>query len=70
MREIYGCIEYSLLWYNLYVNHLKYLGFSINTYYGCLTNKIIDRKQCTIICYVDDNNLLRVYPNVVTDVLE
>ena len=27
-------------------------------------------KQCTIVWYVGDNNLLRIDPNVVTDILE
>ena len=42
---IYGCIEYALLWYNLYAKTLKYLGFIINTYGRCVANNIIDGKQ-------------------------
>ena len=70
MRSIYGCIESDLLWYNLYVNTLKYLGFIFNTYYRCMANKIIYGNQCTIVWCVDDNNLLHVDPNVVTIILE
>ena len=69
-RAIYGCIESDLLWYNFYVKTLKYLGFSINTYDRCVINKMIDGKQCTIAWYVDDNKMLHIYPNVVTDILE
>ena len=31
---------------------------------------MIDGNQCTILWYVDDNKLLHVDPNVVTDILE
>ena len=55
---------------SLYVKTLKYLGFSINTYDRYMANKIVVRNQCTIVWYVDGNNLSRVYPNMVTDILE
>ena len=64
LREIYGCIESSLLWYNFYVKTLKYLGFSINTCDICVANKMIDGKKCTILWYVEDNKMLHVDPNV------
>ena len=57
MRPIYVCIKSDLLWYNFCVKTLKYLGFSMNTYYRCMAKKIIDGKQCTIVWYVDDNKL-------------
>ena len=69
LREIYGCIDSALLWYNLYVNNLKYLGFIINTYDTCVAKKMIDGNQCTIVWYVDDNKLSYVDLNVVTDIL-
>ena len=69
-RAIYGCIYFALLWYNLYVNTLKYIGFSINTYDRCMAKKIIDGKKCTIVWYVDYNKLLHVDPNVVNDIPE
>ena len=69
-REIYGCIESALLWFNLYVKILKDLGFSINKYDRRVANKMIDWKQRTIVWYVNYNNLLNVDPNVVTDILE
>ena len=70
MRAIYGCIEYALLWYNLYVNTLKDLGFIINTCDRCVAKKMIDGNTCNIVWYVDDNKLSHVYLNVVTDILE
>ena len=70
LRALYICIEPALLYYNLYVKTLKYLGLIINKYDICVSNKMIDGKQCTIVWYVDDNKLLHVDPNVVTYILE
>ena len=70
LRAIYGCIESTMLWYNLYVNTLKYLGFSINRYDICVAKKMLDEKQCTILWYVHENKLSRIYPNLVHDILE
>ena len=42
LRAIYVCIDFFLLWYNFYVNTLKYLGFSINIYDNYVSNKMID----------------------------
>ena len=57
LREIYGCIESALLWYNLFSITLEGLGFEINPYDRCVANKVIEGTQCTIACYVDDNKL-------------
>ena len=70
LRAIYGCIESALLWYNIYVKTLKDLDFSINPYDIFVENKMTGGKKCTILCYFDDNKLLHVYQNVVTDILE
>ena len=32
LRDIYGCIDSDLLWYDLYVRTLKGVGFYINQY--------------------------------------
>jgi len=70
LRAIYGCIEYALLWYELYVKTLKGIGFILNPYDKCVANKVINGRQCTVAWYVDDNKLLHVQPEVVTQVLE
>ena len=44
LKAIYGCIESSLLWHELFSNTLKDLGFEINPYDRCTANKIIDGK--------------------------
>ena len=69
LRAIYGCIESAMLWYNLYVNTLKDMGFELDPYDRCTANKLINDKQCTVVFHVDDNKLSHVDPNVVTDVM-
>ena len=41
LRALYGCLESAFLWYELYSNTLKELGFVINPYDRCVANKII-----------------------------
>ena len=48
LKDLYRCIELDILWYNLYANTLKELGFVINPYDRCIVNKIIHMKQYTI----------------------
>ena len=54
VRAIYGCIYSALLWYDLFSNTLKDMGFEINPYDRCVANKMVNGKQCTIVWYVDD----------------
>ena len=48
VRAIYEYLKPALLWYNLYPNTLKGMGFEINPYDKCIANKIINGNQCTI----------------------
>ena len=59
-----------MLWYNLYVNTLKDMGFEFNPYDKCVANKMIDNKQCTVVFHVDDNKISHVYSNVVTRIID
>jgi len=69
LRALYGCIESALLWYNLYVETLRGMGFQVNPYDRCVANKIIKGKQCTICWYVDDNKVSHEDEEVVTWIL-
>ena len=40
-RAIYGLIESALLWYEVYTETLKGMGFELNPYDKCLANKVI-----------------------------
>ena len=67
---IYDFIESALLWYELYAMALKGMGFKLNPYDRYKANKMIDRKQCTIAWYVDNNKISHVDSKVMTLVLE
>ena len=46
------------------------MGFELNPCDMCVANAIIERKQCTICWYVDDNKISHVNSKVVDDVIE
>ena len=48
LKALYRCIESALLWYDLFANTLKDMGFKVNPYDKCVANKMIHGKQCTI----------------------
>ena len=48
LGDIYGCVEYELLWYNLFSTTLKGVGLEINSYDICVAKKI---KSCNAPLY-------------------
>jgi hypothetical protein len=70
IKALYGCVKSALLWYDLFYNHLKDMGFVLNPYDSCVANCMIDGKQCTIAWYVDDTKISHVNPDVVTRIIE
>ena len=45
------------------------MGFVLNPYDMCVANKTINRKQCTVSWYVDDNKISHVEQEVVDDIV-
>ena len=70
LREIYGCIELALQWYNLYTQTLKAEGYILKEYNRCVANKNINGKQCTVAGYVDYNKASHVDSRVIGDLLD
>ena len=70
LRAIYGCMESSLQWYKLYSGTLTEKGFKLNQYGICVTNKLANGKQCTLVWYVDDNKVSHMEENVVEDFID
>ena len=58
------------MWYNLYKDALEKEGFSLNPYYKCTANKIINGKQCTIQSYMDNNKVKHVSEDVITGFID
>jgi hypothetical protein len=69
LKAIYGCVKSALLWYEMFSETLKEIGFVINPYDPCVANCVIEGKQCTIAWYVDDMKISHVNPCVVTDII-
>ena len=45
LKAIYGMIDSALLWYDFFSTILSDLGFKLNPYEKCITNKVIDEHQ-------------------------
>jgi hypothetical protein len=69
LKALYGCVKSDLLWYELFTGTLQGIGFKLNHYGTCVVNKAVDKKQCTVAWYVDDNKISHVNPKVVTGVV-
>ena len=69
-RVLYGCVQSALLWYELYSNTLKEIGFELNPYDLCVANANINGKQCTLCWYVDDNKISHKDQEVVDSVIK
>ena len=70
VKAIYGCVKSALLWYDLFHNTLKGMGFTLNPYDSSIANSKINGKHCTITWYVDDNKISHVDPAVVSSIIE
>jgi len=62
---LYGTLQTALLFWRLLSDTLTDWGFKLNDYDKCVTNKIINGNQCTIIWHVDDLKISHVDKKVV-----
>ena len=70
MKALYGCIKSALLWYELFTGELRDKGFKLNPYGKCVTNKMINGKQCTMAWWVDDSFLTNLSAMVLDRIIE
>jgi hypothetical protein len=70
IKALYGCVKSALLWYELFAQNLKDMGFALNPYDPCIANCTIDAKQCTIAWYVHNMKVSHVNPDVVTRIIQ
>ena len=69
-KDMYGCMKAARLFWNDLSKHLvDTMGFELNPYDSCVTNKTIEGSQCTIVWHVDDLKISHVKDHVVTDVI-
>ena len=48
IREIYGMLVASLLWYKKFKKDLKSIGFAFNKYYNFVSTMMVNEKQHTV----------------------
>ena len=69
LNAIYGIMKAAFLFYQNFVGDLMMIGFELNPYDPCVTNKIINGKKLTLVCHVDikashvEAELSHVWPN-------
>jgi hypothetical protein len=69
-NALYGTMVSSLLYHRKFVKSLMEIGFIINHYDPCVTNKIIEGKQMTICFHVDDCKLSHRKKKVMDTMIE
>ena len=68
-KALYGTLQATILFWKDIMKFLtEELGFIVNPYDSCVINKMIDRKQCTIIWHVDDLKLSHIKQSVLEDI--
>ena len=66
LNAIYDIMKAALLFYQKFVGDLMKIGFDLNPYDSCVTNKTINGKQLTLIWHVDNIKANHVEAEVVT----
>ena len=69
LKALYGCVQSALLWYRMFSEILRDMGFVLNPYDPCVANKEIDGSQCTILWYVDDTKISHKDEKVVRNLI-
>ena len=65
IKALYGCLKYGLLFWRNITEFLTQLVWSIHLYDTCISNKIINSHQCTIIWHTDDLKISHIDSKVV-----
>ena len=70
IKALYGTVDAAKLFYdNLCHVLINEIGFTLKPYDGCVANKIINNKQCTIVFHVDDLNISYIDKEVVSNII-
>ena len=70
LRAFYGCMDSTILSYDLDSKTLKSQGFVVNIYDMCLANSSIDGKHYMIAWFAADNNILNVEEHMYTRIIK
>ena len=69
IKALYGTLRAALLFWRHLSKKLVDWGFSINPYDWCVTNKLVQGSQCTIVWHIDDLKISHIDSNAVDQVI-
>jgi hypothetical protein len=69
LKALHGCIKSASLWHKLFTSTLQKMGFALNPCDQCVTNKMIDGKQCTMCWFFDDLKISHMKLQVIKDII-
>jgi hypothetical protein len=69
-KALYGTLRAALLFWKKLSAQLQEWGFEINSYEWCVANKMIDRKECTILWHIDNLKISHIEYKVVSSVIQ
>jgi hypothetical protein len=69
LNAVYGTMIAALLYYKKFAKNFVKQGFKLNSYDGCVANKIVKGKQITMCFHVDDCKLSHEHPKVVDETI-
>eukprot|EP00957_Ditylum_brightwellii_P138825 10582077-Ditylum_brightwellii.AAC.1 len=64
LMALYGIIVLLLLFYKKFRRDIGSIGFEINLYNVCVANRMVNRKQHTVMWHVDDVKSSHIDPKV------
>jgi hypothetical protein len=70
LNALCGIMKAALLCYQRFVTDIRAIGFEINPCDPCVANKIVKKKQLTIVWHVDDLKVSHVMTPVVTKLID
>jgi len=65
-----GTLQAAMLFWKDLTKTLTDLGFIVNPYDRCVTNKMIGGKQCTVLWHVENIKISHVSNDVITSVID
>ena len=60
-------LNVSLLYYKKFRKYIKSIGFEVNPYDTCVANRMVNGKQHTVACHLDDLKSIHGDPNFNND---
>jgi hypothetical protein len=68
-KALYGTLDASLLFWRKLSKTLEDWGYEPNPYDWCVMNKMVNRKQCTVLWHVDDLKMSHIDPKVIDELI-